>query len=372
MTTVLVIEDEAIIRKNILNILRFEKFETLSAESGAVGVALAREHHPDLIICDVVMPGLDGYAVLQALRHDETTRDIPFIFLTAKTERADLRQGMSLGADDYLTKPFTNAELMEAVRSRLARLTGLREQERHELESAKQKLMQVVAHELRTPLISISTVQELIAYRWDKLSKDEIGELLDTMGSGTRRLARLIEQIVLMTQMDAQVLTAQKIQEKGLPQPAHDLLQGSLSLAQRFSLREKPIVIHHHLGPENPNVRCDPFSLKHAIAELIVNAINYSGPEGEIWLSSVAEQSMVQLIIRDNGAGMSPAMVQHALQPFQQIDRERHEQQGIGMGLPLAQRILAMHAGMLTIRSAPEQGTTVAVSLPIWEPSTPA
>ncbi len=367
MTTVLVIEDEAIIRKNIINILRFENLQTLSAENGQAGLLLARESQPDLIICDVVMPGIDGYAVLQALRDDPITRDIPFIFLTAKTERDDLRQGMNLGADDYLTKPFTNTELMAAVNSRLSRLTSLREQGRSELEAAKQKLMQIVAHELRTPLISISTVQELIAFRMEKLSKAELAELIDTLGSGTRRLSRLVEQIVLMTQMDAGALTREKIEAKGLPQPVNDLLHEALSLAQRFSLREKPVTIHQTPDGQNPTVRCDPFSLKHAVAELIVNALIYSDVMGEVWLTVTSTDDTATLSIRDNGAGMSPEMVQQALQPFQQIEREKHEQQGIGMGLPLAQRILNLHAGELDIQSQPGQGTTIYVKLPIFK-----
>lgn len=119
MTTILAIEDEAKLRANIQEILELEGFDVLTAENGKIGVALAQQHHPDLIICDISMPELDGYDVLVALRQDPTTIEIPFIFLSAKASKADFRKGMSLGADDYLTKPFTPSELREAIFARL-------------------------------------------------------------------------------------------------------------------------------------------------------------------------------------------------------------------------------------------------------------
>jgi DNA-binding NarL/FixJ family response regulator len=121
MKKILVIEDEPEMRRNLTTILRMEKFHPLAAENGRLGVELARKEKPDLILCDVMMPDLDGHGVLQALRDDPATVTIPFIFLTAKGEKGDVRDGMNLGADDYLTKPVTKADLLNAVRSRLQR-----------------------------------------------------------------------------------------------------------------------------------------------------------------------------------------------------------------------------------------------------------
>jgi len=121
MKKILVIEDEPEMRRNITTILRLEKFQAVAAENGRVGVELAKREKPDLILCDVMMPELDGYGVLQALRIDASTVAIPFIFLTAKGEREDLRSGMDLGADDYLTKPVPKAELLRAIAARLER-----------------------------------------------------------------------------------------------------------------------------------------------------------------------------------------------------------------------------------------------------------
>ncbi len=121
MKKILVIEDEPEMRRNLLTILKLEKFAALGAENGRAGLELVERERPDLILCDVMMPELDGHGVLAALRESEATASIPFIFLTAKGEKTDLRSGMNLGADDYLTKPVAKADLLHAIAARLRR-----------------------------------------------------------------------------------------------------------------------------------------------------------------------------------------------------------------------------------------------------------
>jgi DNA-binding NarL/FixJ family response regulator len=121
MKRILVIEDEPEMRRNIATLLRLTEYEPIAAQNGREGVALARRERPDLILCDVMMPELDGFGVLRALQEDVELARIPFIFLTAKGEKDDLRSGMNLGADDYLTKPVANNELVRAIEARLSR-----------------------------------------------------------------------------------------------------------------------------------------------------------------------------------------------------------------------------------------------------------
>lgn len=128
MKKILVIEDEQIIRENILKLLKAEGFDVTGAENGAQGLNAAVSNLPDVIICDVMMPELDGYGVLMALRSNPVTATVPFVFLTGKAERSEMRQGMELGADDYLTKPFTKAELVGAISSRLKKQEAVAEQ----------------------------------------------------------------------------------------------------------------------------------------------------------------------------------------------------------------------------------------------------
>ena len=133
MSKILIIEDQPLMRKNLATILEMEGFQVVLAENGQRGVALAKSESPDLILCDVMMPELDGFGALRALRSHAATATMPLVFLTAKGDKLDQRTGMNLGADDYLTKPATREDLLAAVRSRLAR----RQAHASELESAK-------------------------------------------------------------------------------------------------------------------------------------------------------------------------------------------------------------------------------------------
>ena len=118
MKKILLIEDNDDIRSNTAEILELSNYKVIVAENGKIGVEKAIEHRPDLIICDIMMPVLDGYGVLHAVHKNEAIKNTPFIFLTAKTERGDFRKGMELGADDYITKPFSGTELLNAIDSR--------------------------------------------------------------------------------------------------------------------------------------------------------------------------------------------------------------------------------------------------------------
>jgi len=121
MKKILIIEDEPEMRRNLATILRLEAYQPLTADHGRAGVELALREKPDLILCDVMMPELDGYGVIEALRMNAATQATPFIFLTAKGEKPDIRAGMNLGADDYLTKPVPKGDLLSAIASRLKR-----------------------------------------------------------------------------------------------------------------------------------------------------------------------------------------------------------------------------------------------------------
>ncbi len=164
MTRILVIEDEPQIRANIQQILEFADFESWPAGNGVEGLEMAKKHLPDLIICDIMMPEMDGYSVITALRQDAKTATIPFIFLTAKVDRGDIRQGMNLGADDYLMKPFTPEELLDAVNTRLAKSARLSESFQEQIEEYKFEADYYKFHDNLTGLPSEVVFQENFSY----------------------------------------------------------------------------------------------------------------------------------------------------------------------------------------------------------------
>ncbi|TAF38245.1 MAG: EAL domain-containing protein [Oscillatoriales cyanobacterium] len=166
MNKILVIEDDRVIRENILKLLKAEGYDVTGAENGAMGLNAAVSNLPDVILCDVMMPQLDGYGVLEALRSHPVTATVPFVFLTGKADRSEVRQGMELGADDYLTKPFTKAELVGAVSSRLKKQAALAKQQDN-LRSQSNELLQEAADKLeqiKTNLCGALDRQEFQVY----------------------------------------------------------------------------------------------------------------------------------------------------------------------------------------------------------------
>lgn len=130
MKTILLIEDDPVLRENTQELIELSGYKVIVASNGKIGVELALKSLPDLIVCDIMMPELDGYGVIENLSKNKLTQHIPFIFLSAKTERQDIRKGMNLGADDYITKPFTEDELLSAIESRLAKIAILKDLEK--------------------------------------------------------------------------------------------------------------------------------------------------------------------------------------------------------------------------------------------------
>ena len=200
MKKILVIEDEELIRDNLMEILEDEGFGVIEAENGHQGIDLAIAEKPDLILCDVTMPGLDGHGVLNILDQDPTMAAIPFIFLTAKTTKEDWRQGMELGADDYLTKPFTKAELLKAIASRIKKQTA--EQQRYkavqefyntELQYAKEQLNYLSYYDHLTNLPNRLALREL--FKQVKFTKTEKGQLITILCLSLDRFNQVNENL---------------------------------------------------------------------------------------------------------------------------------------------------------------------------------
>ena len=161
MKKILLIEDNTEIRENTAEILDLANYQVLQAENGKVGVELAKKEHPDLIICDIMMPQLDGYGVLHMLSKNPSTASIPFIFLTAKAEKEDFRKGMNLGADDYLTKPFDDMELLNAVEMRLKKHEALKAEFSKSVEGITEFLQEAKGQGLQNLISDDQKMQQL-------------------------------------------------------------------------------------------------------------------------------------------------------------------------------------------------------------------
>ncbi len=365
MTKVLVIEDERYLLEDITELLQYTDFEVQSASSGKLGLTLAHDYAPDLIICDIMMPDLDGYEVLEQIRNNPDTANTPFIFLTAKADRESMRQGMELGADDYLTKPFTSAELLSAINTRLRRQSQIAVHSEQKLDNVKRQLTRMVTHELRTPLISINTVVDVISRQIGQLSQSELQELLDTISAGSKRLSHRVEQLVFITQLEAGMLSRDSVTQDGMPMRMWEMLVAANNLARRFAYQQQPgvsVKLHDH--DRDAVVLSNPPALKQALAELIANAVKFSPADSQVSITQWQSGAKVMISVVDEGPGIPERRLEEALEGFSQLDRETTEQQGMGMGLALAEGIIQAHGGTLDILSIVAKGTQVTVTLP--------
>ncbi|HEX2906793.1 MAG TPA: response regulator [Phototrophicaceae bacterium] len=368
MTRILAIDDDDLILEQVVMWFEAEGYEVASALNGAEGVELAVQQPPDLIVCDISMPEMSGYDVLVELRQHPETALVPFMFLTAQSDRAFVRHGMELGADDYLTKPFTRPELLSAARTRLQRRSVVADSYAQELDEIKSSLARKVTHELKTPLSNIQLVKDIIERHFESLSQLEVKDLMEALGSGTERLNHLVDQMVYVTQLDGGVLSEQKIQENGIVAEIGPVILGAIDQGRRFAFRNRNLnIVVSDIRNPKALVLAHTQALRHALAELVANALNFSPEKGEVSISEWQTGGFVWISVLDVGIGMTPEQQTQAVQAFEQINRETQEQQGVGLGLPLVKRILEAHSGKVEIHSLVGKGTQVIVCLPVLE-----
>jgi len=236
-----------------------------------------------------------------------------------------------------------------------------------QLDTIKKRLARVVSHEMRTPVASILMVQNLLSAQLDTLETHEIRDILDSLQTGSYRIYHLAEQLALITQLDTNTLSQAVVREFGFATPMWTVMVAAVNLSRRFAYRNPTGGVQVDERDKTSVVVCNTPSLTHAIAEIIANGLDYSPEDRDVTVAQWTRDSWVYISITDCGAGMTEEQVNHAVQEFEQIDRDRNEQQGLGLGLYLARRIVEAHGGQLEVASRPGSGTQITISLPHYE-----
>jgi two-component system sensor kinase len=361
MTKILIIEDQPDVRENIQASLDLEDYETLTAADGLIGVELAQQFLPDLILCDVMMPRLDGFGVLKELRQLPATGSIPFIFLTAKADRTDLRHGMESGADDYLTKPFTLEELLNAIAVRLARQVTVNQAAHQEMDQLRQNITRALPHELLTPLNGILGTTEILRDFYDSMNKAEILSSIKDIQDSGKRLYRLVQNFLLFAELQLLEENPERIQvwKYRLAQKTEtsEIIQ---ELAQELAEQGNRL-IDLHLDIENTTIDMADQDFRKVVEEMIDNAFKFSSDGTPVKIRSYCQGDRFCLEIQDQGRGMTSQQIDE-IGAYMQFDRKLYEQQGSGLGLILAKRITQLYSGNFAITSTPQQGTTIHLS----------
>jgi len=368
MAKVLVIDDEASIRETILINLRKNGFETLSAVNGAEGIKLARTLLPDVIICDVRMELVSGYEMLAVIRNDPMTAGTPFILITAEPSRSGMRQGMELGADDYLIKPFTGAEIIAAVTSQIQKRQALLAQAEQKLNELRSQLSTTIPHELRTPLNGIMGYADILRKQSMELDPSEVAQMSERIFKNAKRLHRLVENFLIYAQLEILETDTSKI--ASLKKNRTDdvgLIIDSIATQKTYeSARSFDLELH----VETANIAMSPDYFTKIFEEVFDNALRYSKKGSPIHVHSAVNGVKYILTVSDHGRGLTPHQIRD-IGAYKQFERRIYEQQGTGLGLSVAKKLAEVHGGSLTLESEHGKRTTVVITLPL-APRNPA
>jgi CheY-like chemotaxis protein/anti-sigma regulatory factor (Ser/Thr protein kinase) len=359
---ILVIEDEPTVLENIIELLESFEFSVLGAANGIIGIEYANSFLPDLIICDIIMPEMSGFDVISKLKTSQRTASIPFIFLTAKSEFADIRLGMNLGADDFLTKPFTYDELINSVKSRLDKFEIITNKSEEKLQDLRLKIASTVPHELRTPLNGIIASTQILIEYYDNMDTEEIKQLHRNIYNSSKRLQDLVVRYLFYSNLELLYYNPDRlkyISDYIVPFNSKDLISKIFTSVAYENKRENDLKFNLM------DIRLN-FAIEHIqniCNELITNAIKFSLCGTPIEISTHTEEGQFILIVKDYGRGMSNEQ-KNRIGAYIQFDRNIYEQQGSGLGLVIIQRITQIYNGSLVIDSDGKSYTEVKVTLP--------
>ncbi|MEB3274606.1 MAG: response regulator [Prochlorothrix sp.] len=348
MTCILAVEDEFHIRLNLQQILELGGYEALVAQDGQEGLEMALKYHPGLIISDIMMPRLDGYGLLEALRQNSRFAHTPVILLTAKADRPDQRKGMELGADDYLTKPFTPPELLAAVEARLQKQAGQQAVQEQQLNEFRDNLSRSLPHELNTPLNSIMSFTRLLLDTPEHWNPEETEDMLNCVYTSAERLHRTLQNFLLYADLEVKMSQGPSSWQRGslaLPLLA---LQGVAEMRVQAHDRIEDLSI------DLPDVLLwmPQYYGQKIVEELVDNAAKFSTPGTPVRVWGEVENDQLWLRVQDWGRGLSPEHIQQ-VGAYVQFDRRIYEQQGSGLGLAIVQRIVQLLGGSIKIQSPP-------------------
>jgi signal transduction histidine kinase len=364
---ILVVEDHHLLQEAMREILETEGFEVFTAGDGLAALDMMQETCPDLILSDIMMPQMDGYEFYEKMRENPQWVRIPFIFLTAKGDRDDILKGKALGVEDYLTKPFDTQELLIAIHSRLKRAHDLQTVTETEFDQLKQHLIDILSHELRTPLTYISGYTELALDDVAALTPETLQEFLVGIKRGADRLNRLTDDFLMVVQID----TGQAEKDfKSFARVHHDLGTIINHTTQYYQMitHKKDIAFVVAVDLALPPVKLHEGFFSSVLNRLIDNAIKFSRQDSPyIEIRTATSPQWVQISVTDHGVGIAEEDIAHIFQRFQQIDRDKMEQQGTGQGLYIAQSLIQLHSGKITVASQPGEGSTFTIHLPIVE-----
>ena len=359
MFKILIVEDTLTIREEIHDILVMEGYTVFEAENGSIGFEIALKKHPDLIISDILMPKLNGFEMYKKLQNNKTTKLIPLIFLSAKAEKSDIRAGMRLGAEDYLTKPIDVEDLLNTVKIKIDKklllaqetidktttISAILQQQKKELDN----YAQLISHELKTPLRNISDILTWI--------REELAHPISSENSinSIELLEKKVERM--------EILLIKLEQYKNIRSSSFKKNKINLNTIAKKVIAKLQVPSHIKIEIKNklPTLFADEIMLEKVFEILIQNALDHIDKEkGLILLACETTEEDYLFSIKDNGIGIKTKYHEKIFEMFQTIDSNN----STGIGLSIVKKIISYYNGEVKVESKTNKETIFYFSLP--------
>lgn len=360
--TVLIVDDEPINLNVLIETLGHEGLNVSVARSGDAALAQARKVTPDIILLDVLMPGIDGFETCRRLKEDPRTQAIPVIFMTALSDTENLLKGFDAGGVDYITKPVQIKEVLARVNTHITiqkLQTQLRGQAQHleELNAQKDKYFSIIAHDLRSSFTGVLSFANFLNHL-DDLEEETRGKLIHQFQDHAENLFALLDNLLNWSKVQRKTIVFQPEVTR-----LKTLVERNIKLLKSHA-GQKHITLADRVQ-ENLFVEADINMLDTVIRNLLTNAVKFTRPGGSVQISAHSDEGTVTVSVSDTGIGIPREKLPDLFRIDVRTQRSgTADEQGTGLGLILCKEFIEKHQGRIGVESEPEQGTTVWFSVP--------
>ncbi|MCG8701366.1 MAG: hybrid sensor histidine kinase/response regulator [Bacteroidales bacterium] len=361
--SILIVDDLAKNIQIVANLLKPFDYRILFAQNGVKALKIIDEETVDLVLLDVMMPEIDGFEVCKRIKSMPGKKDIPIIFLTAKTDIDSITTGFQLGGVDYVTKPFNNEELMARIHTHLSLRSSYKtiadqNVELTELNAVKDKFFSIIAHDLRNPFNALLVLTEILKTRYGEMESSEAQQMIDMLYDSTKEGYELLDNLLTWSRSQRN-----RLEFNPVLLDIRDIIQGNVQLLTNLA-RSKEIQLQVNVDREY-QVMSDQNMIDTVIRNLVTNAIKFTPTGGLITISVITNEDEIIVTVKDTGVGISP----ENLSKLFKIDSGHStlgtsNEKGTGLGLVLCKEFIDKHEGRIWVESELNKGSEFKFSLP--------
>ncbi|MCP4751402.1 MAG: hybrid sensor histidine kinase/response regulator [Proteobacteria bacterium] len=355
---VLLVDDTTANLEVLSKTLEPEGYQIATAKSGEKALKLAPLLKPDLILLDIMMPpGMDGFETCRLLKENKKTKDIPIIFITAKTETEDIVKGFQLGSVDYITKPFKQEEVCVRVKTHLQLQSSIKSLVA--LNGEKNKFLGIVAHDLRNPLSGILGFSDILRDDIDDMAPEKKVKCLDIIEVAAQGMLTMVNDL-----LDYSAIEAGRLDLDLELQSVNTLLDQRISIASLAATQKRITIRTEYNGIRT--TRFDANRISQVIDNLLLNAIKFSPFDSEIVVCLNGGETSIEVSVRDQGPGIELSEQEKLFGDFSKLsNKPTAGEKSTGLGLAIAKKVVLAHGGNIQVRSETDKGATFVFSLPV-------